>query len=551
MSEIGSGSGTSYPSSLDTDATIESTSTKVRKEWANDVTSAIVAMQNEMGTNPSGSVADVATRIAAQHHTNGNHLTIYGVLPSYTEANLPTDGSVGIARVTDGIRGVWRWNGTAWHSLTGHADVRDFGAVGDGVTNDTAAWSAWQAALDATDDGTGFIPDGIYLIDSWTVTSRAKRYLASSAGSVGLTTGVQIRCRSAITNFVTVSGVGHQFKNLYINGSNLATNVVRYTNTLTDVVMDEVTISGAVNGGTNLNLTPITADTQVAEIKFYGVVLAGRSGGANITNLKIDSDQSLVISFYNLKSFGNTTDVDYGVDLQGGDVAFYTPFFTNNTINDLRLAGGNVTIVHGRSESAIDSISASGGSGKVVLENYIHGASTAVTTYTQTSGFTGSGTLIGGNYTNLINSSTSGMVLINATLYPGGAITGTLPDKVLRVPSTSLRLHGGGTLLVAGDIALSAGWGSTASVSSIAGTDQRTRFTITSAGSGQGANPTATLTFTDGTWTTAPFAVVSRNGGDQASVLPTWTTTATTLVITFPGTPSAGQTFSFEALVMG
>lgn len=105
--------------------------------------------------------------------------------------------------------------------------------------------------------------------------------------------------------------------------------------------------------------------------------------------------------------------------------------------------------------------------------------------------------------------------------------------------------------LVAGDIVLSAGWGSTATVSAINGTDQRFRFTVTSAGTGQGVNPTATLTFKDGTWTTAPFAVCSRNGGNQPAVLPTWTTTATTLVITFPGTPVAAETYTLECVVMG
>ena len=109
-----------------------------------------------------------------------------------------------------------------------------------------------------------------------------------------------------------------------------------------------------------------------------------------------------------------------------------------------------------------------------------------------------------------------------------------------------------GTSLVAGDFSLSAGWGTTASVSAVSGTDQRFRITVTSAGTGQGANPTITLTFKDGTWTTAPFAVAHRGGGSQPTVsLDVTSTTATTLVATFNGTPVAAETYDINCIVMG
>jgi hypothetical protein len=113
------------------------------------------------------------------------------------------------------------------------------------------------------------------------------------------------------------------------------------------------------------------------------------------------------------------------------------------------------------------------------------------------------------------------------------------------------RLVAGGRSLTSGQFALSGGWGSTASVGSISGTDTRGRFTVTSSGTGQGASPTITITFRDGAFSAAPYAIVSRNGGSQSSVLPTWTTTTTTMVATWPGTPIAAQTFSFEYIVVG
>jgi hypothetical protein len=70
------------------------------------------------------------------------------ILKSYAIASLPAAGTAGrLARVTDGIRGIWKDTGTAWVSVTGYADVADFGAVEDCATDDAAAI---QAAIDVS-----------------------------------------------------------------------------------------------------------------------------------------------------------------------------------------------------------------------------------------------------------------------------------------------------------------------------------------------------------------------------------------------------------------
>lgn len=110
-----------------------------------------------------------------------------------------------------------------------------------------------------------------------------------------------------------------------------------------------------------------------------------------------------------------------------------------------------------------------------------------------------------------------------------------------------------GTALVAGDFALSAGWGNTASVGSVSGTDQFCQFTITSAGTGQGASPTCILTFKDGTWTSAPIVQVNRQEfANQATMTFTVTTvTATAVTLTFNGTPVAAETYRLTLHVGG
>lgn len=109
-----------------------------------------------------------------------------------------------------------------------------------------------------------------------------------------------------------------------------------------------------------------------------------------------------------------------------------------------------------------------------------------------------------------------------------------------------------GTALVAGDFALSAGWGDTASIGTITGTDQATSFTVTAGGAGIANNPTVTLTFKDGTWTNNPIPwgnMGSTGTGAVGQVLVD--TTATTMTLTWVGLPVAGLTYVFRMGVIG
>lgn len=113
------------------------------------------------------------------------------------------------------------------------------------------------------------------------------------------------------------------------------------------------------------------------------------------------------------------------------------------------------------------------------------------------------------------------------------------------------RLDGSiGSAIVAGDIALGVGWGTTASVSVAAGSnDQRGEFTVTSAGTGQAqATATVALTFKDGAYAATPFAMVqlaeSSNAVNEAQPQIVVATT-TTLSFKHSVLPVATKTYRY------
>ncbi len=113
----------------------------------------------------------------------------------------------------------------------------------------------------------------------------------------------------------------------------------------------------------------------------------------------------------------------------------------------------------------------------------------------------------------------------------------------------------GGSAVDPADFALSAGFGTTASVAVAAGsTDRKGRITITSSGTGQAANPTCTLTPKDAYDAAAhPFTTRgAETGDDQLNVgvparIPPG---GATLVLTFAGTPVAADTITIDYVTL-
>lgn len=219
-------------------------------------------------------------------------------LRSYATADLPTDGSVNLAYVTDGIRGLWRRVGSQWMSVTGHADVRDFGAKGDGTTDDYAAIAA---AIAATPGG-------------------GRLYVPRTSAYYRLTDTL------VITTAITIYGDGWRFGQSSVNGSILrqeggvTKDVIKLDGNTAEI--DGMYIHDIVLGGTAQSRYALNIDGDpnlgTNRSFFSNILLAGagtscmRTSGLcvlnNFLNIKIS------MAFTTPAGYANPT---YGFELNG------------------------------------------------------------------------------------------------------------------------------------------------------------------------------------------------------------------------------------------
>jgi hypothetical protein len=148
----------------------------------------------------------------------------YLKLPAMTKAAMNAclvacSGS--LVRVTDHERGEWFNNGAGWARLRGHIDVRaDFGAKGDGATDDTAAFAAAVAALNEGNVGELYAPRGAYVTSGgFTITApfvfrgdgRADAHYDTGSNYAFLT---KITCTSPTAVLFTVTANKGRFEGL-------------------------------------------------------------------------------------------------------------------------------------------------------------------------------------------------------------------------------------------------------------------------------------------------------------------------------------------------
>jgi hypothetical protein len=157
---------------------------------------------------------------------------IYTIDDVSIDSGLRTDlaAPTGTDLVTYGTR-------TLTSRLNDALNIVDFGAVGDGIANDTAAWLAFKSAC-TTQGKRGYLPAGIYLIDPFTFgSSDWGLNIEGPSGNLSSPTPgpgpgfngspvAILRLRSAADRFVSFDGVYHlEIKNVLFDGNQFANNV--------------------------------------------------------------------------------------------------------------------------------------------------------------------------------------------------------------------------------------------------------------------------------------------------------------------------------------
>lgn len=120
--------------------------------------------------------------------------------------------------------------------LSDMISVRDFGAVGDGLVNDTMSF---QNALSASD--CIYIPNGTYLINSAIEITSGKTLTGAGQGAI-------IRCQSDAYNAIEVNGRNAMIADLRIEGGNCGIKLYGRTRECTQNAVRDVQIIGAKTG---------------------------------------------------------------------------------------------------------------------------------------------------------------------------------------------------------------------------------------------------------------------------------------------------------------
>ena len=120
-----------------------------------------------------GLVDSTPNLLGAYINTGSAFAGVPGIIPQLAEDDFPAATEAGwLRRRTDNLRGLWHSASGQWVSLSQRTvDVQEFGARGDGATDDTDAFQGALDAIDAAGGGVVNVPRGTYIIGQVTLGS--------------------------------------------------------------------------------------------------------------------------------------------------------------------------------------------------------------------------------------------------------------------------------------------------------------------------------------------------------------------------------------------
>lgn len=449
------------------------------------------------------------------------------------------------------------WNGSDWIATQRESlNVKDYGAKGDGVADDTAAINAALAALPAN-EGTVYLPPGTYKTTA-TITLTSRQWLVGAGYGIRGASGSERGSSTIASSF---------------NG-----NVVTIGAGTFECGIRDLTVSGdrAQAAQVLVNINP-TSSGEVGPISLDHVDLINAGQDC------IQMYGALNCSFSNVRT---NLAIRYGLYARDGFCnrnAFYHCSF--RTSNQYGVRWGGTSVANLFSNCLIEANNQLGGYGGFWLEA---GMVTLDTCYfeanTNLAGrplLIATSTRIGGvveiaceyaEFQPIEHSNglyvaiaprwgmDTDLHVVSSATWPPEIIRATT-NSIIRTPTLRRagvdiqnphgtfmsRVAPSGDPLEAADIAL-AGWGDTASIDVVEADDSSMRIRLASTGTGQTANPTITITFEEGNWVrgTKPIAGMGTNTTDKADIKHVIASPGTTNIqLMYIGTPTAGRYYEF------
>jgi hypothetical protein len=461
-------------------------------------------------------------------------------------------------------------------------NVRAYGALGDGTTDDTATIQDTANGANGISGAVVFLPSGVYICASRFTWDLFNGITLQGSGK----NNTEIRFTGAgATSFISWKGA----TNVTIRDLKITYNSGSFTGALLDFSKSGSTAAGFISiENCRLQGVQTTANAARALIDFEGgVQLACRSvrfydadlgiSGTGSTDTAVSNAVTLEDCWFQRMGTAATKNpkicwtfvgcifeplisgppgkaMTFDANGSGLGITFTGCYWGDQTVagpatdwngSGLTIQGGSVSLAQtGDSivrwttgSSTVRAgvsimgmrITAGAGGASIINSNALSSRNIAVLGNAETSG----------NPLTLLESGATkplGFVWQN----PGTASGEWLPARV-------------GTALATSDFALGGNWGTSPSVSAVTGIDLRFRVTVASGSGAPGASPTLTLTLKDGAFRAAPRAVVSR-GDTSAPTTGVWavtSTTTTTVVLTFIGTPAASTNYIADVMVAG
>lgn len=225
-------------------------------------------------------------------------------------------------------------------------NVKDFGALGDSTTNDTAAIVLAMAAVSAAGGGILYFPAGTYMVSALTRLSKVSFWGAGHYSTI-------IKCNTVGTNFITFTNISRISDRDIQFTADAKRDVTWYfsaslANSCGSMLFEHVFLDGA-----NVNTISFAAagggsDDDISHLTFVHCYVTGTTSSAIVKNAAANGlDIVFIGGFIEGASPSN-------IDLLTGQITCFETFFNGATVADIRTYGGQIKIYGGRTESTGD-----------------------------------------------------------------------------------------------------------------------------------------------------------------------------------------------------